>query len=134
MIGFHPHADLEEPVSATGLSADVDEYRQRLSEQSEDQIDSWAAELMRDMSIRRGVLSVLAEFRHATGLNDQGVERVFAAGGGPPAVVGRTADGQQMVPAISLRHLVPGLRREIPDARQRLIEYLAENFEEIVYI
>jgi hypothetical protein len=121
-------------VSATGLSADVDEYRRRLSEQSDDQIDSWAAELMRDMSIRKGVLPVLAEFRHATGLADQGIERVYAAGGGSPATVGRTADGFLMVPAIGLRHLVPGLRREVKDARGRLLEYLVLNFEEIVYI
>ena len=39
-----------------------------------------------------------------------------------------------MVPAISLRHFVPGLREELPDARQRLIDYLALNFEELVYI
>lgn len=121
-------------MSATGLSADVDEYRSRLSEQSDDQIDSWAAELMRDMSIRRGVLTVLAEFRHATGLGDPAIERVYAAGGGPPATVGRTADGQLMVPAITLRHLVPGLRHEVKDARKRLIDYLVESFEEIVYI
>jgi hypothetical protein len=121
-------------VSATGLSADVGEYRRRLSEQSDDQIDRWAAELMRDMSIRLGVLSVLAEFRHASGLSDQGLERVFAAGGGPPAVVGKTADGQLMVPAISLHYLVAGTRRELKDARDRLIEYLASSFDELVYI
>lgn len=121
-------------MSATGLSADVDQYRARLGEQSDDQIDSWAAELMRDMSIRRGVLPVLEEFRHATGLSDSGVERVFASGGGPSAAIGRTADGKLMLPAISLQHLVPGVRRELPEARRRLIDYLALNFKEIVYI
>jgi len=34
-------------VSATGLSQDVDEYRRRLSEQPDEQIDAWAGELMR---------------------------------------------------------------------------------------
>lgn len=121
-------------MSATGLSADIGEYRSRLSEQSDEQIDAWSAELMRDMSIRTGVLSVLVEFRHATGLSDSGIERVFAAGGGPPAVVGKTADGQLMVPAIALRYLVPGLHREMTDARGLLIEYLALNYDEIVYI
>ena len=121
-------------MSATGLSADPTEYQKRLSEQSDAQIDSWAAELMRDMSIRIGVLSVLAEFRHAARLDDTGVERVFSAGGGAPATIGRTADGQLMVPAISLRYLVPGLRRETPDARDRLIAYLVGSFQELVYI
>jgi hypothetical protein len=121
-------------VSATGLSADPAEYQRRLQEQSDEQIDSWATELMRDMSIRRGVLSVLEEFQHATHLDDRGVREVFTAGGGAPAVIGQTAEGQLMVPAISLRHLVPGLRRRHPAARDELIGYLVGSFEELVYI
>jgi hypothetical protein len=121
-------------VSEAGLSATPDEYRSRLVEQTDEAIDSWAAELMRDMSIRRGVIPVLEEFRHAAGLDDNGIERVFTAGGGASATVGHTSDGQLMVPAISLRFLVPGLRREVPDARDRLIAYLVGSFEELVYI
>jgi hypothetical protein len=121
-------------VSATGLSADPAEYRRRLDAQSDEQIDSWAAELMRDISIRSGVVTVLDEFRHAAHLDDRGVERVFTAGGGAPATIGRTQDGRLMLPAISLRHLVPGLRRETPDARERLIAYLVASFQELVYI
>ena len=41
-------------VAATGLSADPKEYRARLAEQADEQIDAWAAELMRDVVIRRG--------------------------------------------------------------------------------
>jgi hypothetical protein len=121
-------------VSEAGLSATPDQYRARLEQQPDERIDSWAAELMRDMSIRRGVIPVLEEFRHAARLDDSGLERTFAAGGGAPATVGRTSDGQLMVPAISLRFLVPGLRREVPDARERLIAYLVGSFEELVYI
>ena len=36
-------------MAATGLSADPKEYRARLADQSDDQIDAWAAELMRDV-------------------------------------------------------------------------------------
>lgn len=122
------------PLSATGLSADPKEYRTRLEEQSDEQIDSWAVELLRDISIRKGVLPVLEEFRHACRLDDTGIQRVFSAGGGAPATVGRTADGRIMVPAISLRYLVPGLHAETPDARARLIEYLVASFDELVYI
>jgi hypothetical protein len=117
-----------------GLSEDPAEYRRRLERQSDEQLDSWAGELMRDMSIRRGVLPVLDRFRHATKLDDRGVERTYAAGGGAPATVGRTADGQLMVPAISLRYLVPGLRAKSPAARGQLIDLLVDGFHEVVYI
>lgn len=121
-------------MTATGLSADPKEYRQRLDDQSDEQIDAWVAELMRDMSIRRGVLTVLAGFRVATGLDDTGLERVYAAGGGPPAAVGRTQAGELMLPAISLHYLVSGVRSQLPDARDRLIRYLVDSFHEIVFI
>ena len=75
-------------MGATGLAADPAEYRRRLLEQPDEQIDAWAAEAMRDISIRRGVLTVLHDLRAATGLDDRELARVFAAGGGPPAVVG----------------------------------------------
>lgn len=122
-------------MTATGLSGDPVEYRRRLQEQGDEQVDAWAAELMRDMSIRRGVRSVLHELKKAARLDDRELERVYAAGGGPPATFGRTAEGEPMVPAITLHCFVTGLRREVPeDARQRLIAYLVESFGEIVYI
>jgi hypothetical protein len=121
-------------VATTGLSADPKEYRDRLAEQSDEQIDAWTAELMRDVAIRRGVRKVVADFRSAARLDEAGFERVFASGGGPPAVVGRDADGNVMVPAISLFALVPGIRSQVGDARDRLIEYLVANFNELVYV
>jgi hypothetical protein len=128
-----PHE--EEPhLSSAGLSADPKEYRSRLAEQPDEQIDAWMVELMRDMSIRGGVLDVLAHYRKATGLDDTGVERVFSAGGGAPATVGRTADGRLMVPAISLHCLVPGLRALSDKARDQEIDFLVAGFEEVVYI
>ncbi len=121
-------------MSGTGLSPDQDEYRRRLDAQADAQIDAWSAELMRDMSIRRGVLSVLRDLMTTSGLTERELERVYAAGGGAPATVGRTEDARIMIPAVALHHLVPGLRREMPDGRERLIRYLVENFHEIVYI
>ncbi len=121
-------------MSATGLSADPREYRRRLEEQPDASIDAWAAELMRDLSIRLGVVPVLERFRRATRIDERELERVFAAGGGAPATLGRTLDGRLMVPAISLHHLVAGLRRETPDARVRLTDYLVESFHEIVFL
>jgi hypothetical protein len=121
-------------VAATGLSADPKEYRARLAEQSDEQLDSWAAEMMRDVAKRRGVQRVLGDLRRATDLTDADIERVFASGGGPTAVVGRDAAGHQMIPAVALHALIPGLRAELPDGRAGIIEYLIENFDELVYI
>ncbi len=87
-------------MGATGLAADPVEYRARLGDQDDAQIDAWAAEAMRDMAIRRGVLRVLADFRTATRIDDRALERVYAAGGGPPATLGRNAEGRVMIPAI----------------------------------
>jgi hypothetical protein len=121
-------------VSTTGLSADPKEYRKRLAEQSDDQIDAWVAELIRDIVIRRGIVKVVEDFRRATGLDEDGFERVFASGGGPPAVVGRDRNGHLIVPAITLFALVTGLRSQVKDGRARLIEYLVANFGELVYV
>jgi hypothetical protein len=121
-------------VAATGLSADPKEYRKRLAEQSDDQIDAWASELMRDVAKRRGVIRVLTDLRKAAKLSETDIERAFASGDGPMASVGRDAQGRQMVPAVALYALVPGIRAETRDGRQRLIDYLVENFHELVYV
>ena len=121
-------------MGATGLSADTNEYRARLADQPDAQIDSWAAEMMRDTAIRRGVTRVVEDFRRAAGLTEQEFERVFASGGGPPATIGRDARGHLMVPAVALWALVPGIRSQVPDGRARLIEYLVASFHELVYV
>jgi hypothetical protein len=121
-------------LAATGLSANPDEYRQRLEEHSDEQIDAWCIELLRDVSVWLGVRRVLREFMQATGIDEQGLERVYATGGGAPATLGRTAEGEVMVPAISLHYLVPGLHAQLADARGRLTNYLVANFREIAYV
>ncbi len=121
-------------MAATALSADPKEYRARLATQTDERIDGWVAELMRDVVIRRGIVKVVEDIRRAARLDERGFERVFASGGGPPAVIGRDARGRLVVPTITLFALVPGIRAEVPDARDRLVEYLVENFDEIVYV
>lgn len=121
-------------MSGTGLSADPKEYRARLDDQPDDQIDRWVAELMRDVVKRRGVVKVVADFRSATKLSESEFERVFSFGGGAPMTLGRDAQGRLIVPTISLWTLVPGVRQLVPDSRGRLIEYLVSNFEELVYV
>lgn len=121
-------------MAATGLSGDPKEYRRRLAEQSDDQIDAWVAELMRDVVKRRGIVKVVADFRESAKLSEPEFERVFASGGGPPAVVGRDREGNLVVPAVALHALVPGLRARVDDGRGRLIDYLVANFAELVYV
>ena len=121
-------------MGATGLSADRTEYRARLVEQPDAQIDVWAAEMMRDTAIRRGVVRVVEDFRAAAKLTEKEFERVFASGGGPPATIGRDAQGRLMVPAVALWALVPGIRSQVPDGRDRLIEFLVGSFDELVYV
>jgi hypothetical protein len=121
-------------MGATGLATDAAEYRRRLHEQSDEQLDSWATEAMRDVSIRRGVLAVLSDLRTATGFLDPDLEKVYAAGGGPPVVVGRDAQGRLIVPAVTLHCFVRGLRATVPGARGLVVDYLVENFEEFVFV
>jgi hypothetical protein len=121
-------------VGTTGLSSDPKEYRARLREQSDDQIDAWAKELLRDVVIRRGIVKVVSDFRKAAKLNEHEFERVFASGGGAPSTIGRDRAGNLIVPTISLHALVPGLRARVDDARTRLIDYLVANFGELVYV
>ena len=121
-------------MGATGLSATAEEYRSRLLEQPDAQIDTWASELMRDVAKRRGIVRVVEDFRSAAKLNEQEFERVFASGGGPPATVGHDAQGHLVVPAVALWALVPGIRSQVADGRERLIDYLVANFDELVYV
>jgi hypothetical protein len=121
-------------VGATGLAATPTEYRDRLRDQPDDQLDAWTQELLRDVAKRRGVAKVVADFRKTTKLDEKSFRRVFTRGGGAPATVGMDGAGQLMVPTISLHFLVPGLRAEAADARDRLIAYLVASFDEIVYV
>ena len=121
-------------MSGTGLSANPREYRSRLADQSDAQIDAWVSELMRDVVKRRGIVKVVDDFRSAARLSEAEFERVFAFGGGAPRTLGRDAGGHLIVPTISLWALVPGMRGLVPDSRGRLIEYLVANFNELVYV
>jgi len=121
-------------MSGTGLSANPRQYRSRLADQSDAQIDAWASELMRDVVIRRGIVKVVSDFRSAAKLSEAEFERVFAFGGGAPTTLGRDAGGNLVVPTVSLWALVPGIRGLVPDSRGRLIEYLVANFNELVYV
>ena len=121
-------------MATTGLSANPTEYRDRLNEQPDGQLDAWAAELLRDNAKRKGIISVVAEVQKITHLDEPALRRVFGRGGGAPATIGRDLEGHLIVPTISLHFLVNGMRLEMPDARGRIIDYLVAGYHEIVYV
>ena len=89
---------------------------------------------MRDVAIRRGVIKVVEDFRRAAGLDDAVSNGCSLPAAGRRRSIGRDATGHLMVPAITLHALVPGIRSQVADGRDRLIDYLVANFEEIVYV
>ncbi len=119
---------------STGLSSNPTEYRKRLAGQPDDQLDAWSKDVLRDAVRRRGVVRVVADFGHSVRLDENDLERVFARGGGAPAMAGHDGQGHLIFPTIALHYLVDGLRADVPDARARLIDYLVARFDEIVYI
>src|SRR5689334_25383084 len=121
-------------MSGTGLSANPKECRTRLGKASDEQIDTWVSELMRDVVKRRGIVKVVDDFRSAAKLSEDEFERAFAFGGGAPRTLGRDVRGRMIVPTISLWALVPGVRALVADSRSRLIDYLVANFDELVYV
>ena len=121
-------------MATTGLSANSTEYRDRLNEQPDSQLDAWAAELLRDNARRKGVIAVVADVQKIAHLDEPALRRVFARGGGAPATIGKDLQGRLVVPTISLHFLVGGMRAELPDARTRIVEILVAGFHDIVYV
>ena len=122
-------------MGATGLSTDANEYRSRLEDAGghpDRRVGVRAHAGRRDPPRDRQGGRRLPAI--ATRLSEPEFERVFASGGGPPASVGHDAEGHLVVPTVALWALVPGIRVAGGDARQRLIEYLVANFNELVYV
>jgi hypothetical protein len=121
-------------VATTGLSVNPAEYRERLDQQPDGQLDAWASELLRDAAKRRGVIPVIAEIQKVSRLDEASLRRAFARGGGAPATIGKDAEGRLVVPTISLHFVIAGMRADLPDARARIIDYLVAGFREIIYV
>lgn len=104
-----------------------------VAEQSDQQIDTWAADLFVDFAKRLGVGNAVAAFSAAAGLDARGFQRAFLVGGGPDHVVGIDTAGDLSAPIFELPRAVAGLRRTDPRARQRLIDFLVEHREVMSY-
>jgi hypothetical protein len=112
---------------------DAVEYRDMVTAQSDDQIDTWAADLFVDFAKRMGVGTAIAAFSGVTGLDARGFQRAFMVGGGPDHVIGIDTAGALAAPIFELPKAVRGLRRVDPDARAKLVEFLVRHREVMSY-
>ena len=112
---------------------DEREYREMVSAQTDEQIDTWAADLFMDFAKRRGVGTAIAAFTRAAGLDAAGFQRVFIVGGGPDHVVGIDTAGDMAAPIFELPKAIAGLRRIDPAARDRLVNFLVGHREVMSY-
>jgi hypothetical protein len=108
-------------------------YREMVTAQSDEQIDTWAADLFIDFAKRLGVGSAIAAFNDAAGLDAAGFQRAFLVGGGPDHVVGIDTAGSLSAPIFELPRAVAGLRRIDPSARDRLVNFLVDHREVMSY-
>ena len=114
----------------TGTAAS---YRQMVEGQADEQIDRWAADLFMDFAKRKGVGTAIAAFCRAAGLDTKGFQRAFLVGGGPDHVVGIDTAGELAAPIFELPRAIAGLRRTVPDARGKLVDFLVDHREVMSY-
>ena len=114
-------------------ATDEKDYRTMAEDQSDEQIDDWAADLFIDFAKRRGVGTAIAAFCRAARLDERGFQRVFLVGGGPDHVVGIDTGGALSAPIFELPKAIAGLRRIDPQARERLVDFLVDHREVMSY-
>jgi hypothetical protein len=108
-------------------------YGEMVRAQSDEQIDTWSADLFIDFAKRRGVGTAIRAFCAASGLDAAGFQRAFLVGGGPDHVVGIDTAGDLAAPIFELPRAVVGLRRIDPEARRRLVDFLVDHREVMSY-
>ena len=108
-------------------------YRDMAEDQTDEQVDRWAADLFIDFAKRRGVGTAIAAFCRASRLDERGFQRVFLVGGGPDHVVGIDTGGALAAPIFELPKAIAGLRKIDPQARERLIDFLVDHREVMSY-
>ena len=115
--------------------SEVDErsYREMVSAQAPNQVDTWAADLFMDFAKRLGVGKAIGSFCAVTGLDARGFQRAFLVGGGPDHVVGIDTAGSLAAPIFELPKAIAGLRRIDPDAQSKLVDFLVTNREVMSY-
>lgn len=114
-------------------TVDEHEYREMVSEQSDEQVDTWAGDLFIDFAKRKGVGTAIAAFSRSAALDQRGFQRAFLVGGGPDHVVGIDTAGELAAPIFELPKAIRGLRRIDPEARAKLIDFLVGYREVMSY-
>lgn len=114
--------------------SDEREYRAMVSAQSDEQIDTWAADLFMDFAKRLGQGKAIAAFCRDTRLDATTFQRAFLVGGGPDHVIGIDTAGDLAAPIFELPKAINGLRRIDPQARERLIDFLVGHREVMSYV
>jgi hypothetical protein len=114
-------------------TVDEREYREMVTAQSDEQIDTWAGDLFIDFAKRLGVGAAIAAYSGAAGLDARGFQRAFLVGGGPDHVVGIDTAGQLAAPIFELPKAIRGLRRIDPRARDKLVDFLVTHREVMSY-
>lgn len=104
-----------------------------VEDQGDEQIDRWAADLFMDFAKRKGVGTAIAAFCRAAALDTKGFQRAFLVGGGPDHVVGIDTAGNLAAPIFELPRAIAGLRRIVPDARGKLVDFLVDHREVMSY-
>jgi hypothetical protein len=128
-IGGNPGVQQEKRVT----ESDEKPYREMVSAQTDEQIDTWAADLFVDFAKRRGVGNAIASFCAVAELDARAFQRAFMVGGGPDHVVGIDTGGQLAAPIFELPKAIAGLRRIDPAARGKLVTFLVGNREVMSY-
>ncbi len=108
-------------------------YREMVSAQTDDQVDTWSSDLFMDFAKRMGVGTAIAAFCASADIDARGFQRAFLVGGGPDHVVGIDTGGQLAAPIFELPQAVAGLRRIDPQARRKLVDFLVGNREVMSY-
>ena len=102
-------------LGATGLAADPAEYRARLREQPDEQIDAWAARRCATSPSGAGFAASSTTYQAATGLDERSLEQRLRRGRRAAAPsIGPRRGGTAPLPAVTLHCLVPGTGRSSP--------------------
>ena len=112
---------------------DEQPYRAMVSEQNDQQVDTWAADLFIDFAKRRGVGTAIAAFCAAAKLDARASSGPSSSAAGPTTWSGSTRTASWRHRSSSCRKPSPGFGRSTLRARERLVDFLVGQREVMSY-